>query len=101
RLVADAGLDSQALERPSLYAAAHTDNLPDLLPGTLRLGPVLHEVHRFRFTDLAHVAAYLATSPKYRLPEHLRSNPDQLAAALPSQTTASSPPWTPSPAYPR
>ncbi len=82
RLVADAGLDPQALQRPSLYAAAHTDNLPDLLPGTLRLGQVLHEVHRFRFTDLAHAAQYLATSPKYQLPEHLRGNPDRLATAL-------------------
>ena len=82
RLVADAGLDPHALERPSLYAAAHTDNLADLLADGLRLGQVIHETHRFRFTDLTHVAQYLATSPKYRLPDHLCGNPARLATAL-------------------
>lgn len=81
-LVATAGLDPQATARPSLYAAAHSANLHGLAASALDVRQVFHEEHRFQFTGLAHAAEYLATSPKYALPDQLRDNPAALAAAL-------------------
>ncbi|WP_214317023.1 class I SAM-dependent methyltransferase [Nonomuraea sediminis] len=81
-LVADAGLDVHATERPSLYAAAHSGNLADLTAPFLQVERVQHEEHRFAFTGLDHVADYLATSPKYDLPPGLAADPAAIAAAL-------------------
>jgi SAM-dependent methyltransferase len=81
-LVAASGLDEQAANRPSLYAAVHSDNLPDLTAAALDVRQVVHHEHRFRFADLGHAAEYLATSPKYHLPEGLHGNPAVLARAL-------------------
>jgi ubiquinone/menaquinone biosynthesis C-methylase UbiE len=82
QLVAASGLDPHATERPSLYATAHSDNLADLTATALDVQQVVHETHRFRFADLAHVADYLSTTPKYALPDKLRADPAALAAAL-------------------
>src|SRR5260370_23765145 len=67
-LVAASGLDPCALSRPSLYQTAHSGNLPALVSAHLRVQRVIHHGHRFTFTNLAHAAEYLATSPKYQLP---------------------------------
>jgi SAM-dependent methyltransferase len=82
QLVAASGLDPAATTRPSLYATAHSGNLPELTAGVLEVDQVLHEEHQFRFADLAHLAEYLATSPKYHLPERLRGDHQALAIAL-------------------
>ncbi len=82
QLLAASGLDPAATARPSLYAAAHSANLPALAAGPLTVTRVIHEQHRFGFADLAHAAEYLATSPKYVLPEPLRGDHRALAAAL-------------------
>ncbi|MEV7971190.1 class I SAM-dependent methyltransferase [Sphaerisporangium sp. NPDC088356] len=81
-LVAAAGLDAHAAERVSLYASAHSGNLAALTAPILPLIHVEHEEHRFSFTGLDHVAAYLATSPKYDIPAGLRGHSSALAAAL-------------------
>lgn len=82
QLVAASGLDPLAASRPSLYASAHSGNLPALTADTLHVRKVIHETHRFRFTDLAHAAEYLATTPKYTLQATLAPGPAALAAAL-------------------
>jgi SAM-dependent methyltransferase len=82
QLVAASGLDPAATTRPSLYATAHSDNLPELTASVLQVDRVIHEEHRFRFADLAHLAEYLATSPKYHLPERLHGDHRALAIAL-------------------
>lgn len=81
-LVAAAGLDPAAVSRASLYETFSSQNLRQSLRQELQVEQVIHETHRFRFTDLAHVARYLATNPKYQLPAHLRGSPDALARAL-------------------
>jgi SAM-dependent methyltransferase len=83
RLVAAAGLDPAAPDRPSLYDSVHSDNIADLITGAdLALREVRHDEHEFRFSGLDHAAAYLATSPKYALPDGLAGDPDALATAL-------------------
>ena len=82
RLVARAGLDPDAERRTGLYGAFHSANMREVADQALTVRHVHHEVHRFRFRDLAHTAAYLATSPKYRLPEGLAGDPDALAHQL-------------------
>jgi len=81
-LVAASGVDPHAASRPSLYATANSGNLAALAGTALQVTRVVHEPHRFRFADLAHAAAYLATSPKYPLPAALQGRPNALAAAL-------------------
>lgn len=81
-LVASGGLDPDAMRRESLYAAAHSGNIRALTADALDVVHVEHEEHRFRFADLAHVAAYLATNPKYRLSPSLSGNPEAIAEAL-------------------
>ena len=81
-LVARAGLDPAAPERPSLYSSFHTGNAPAITATALRITQVVHQRHVFRYTGLDHLAAYLATSPKYSLPDHLAGDPTTLAAAL-------------------
>jgi len=82
RLVAASGLDPQAETRPSLYGTFHSGNITALAASVLTVHDVRHETHRFRFHDLAHASAYLATSPKYRLPPGLTGNPTALAERL-------------------
>jgi ubiquinone/menaquinone biosynthesis C-methylase UbiE len=81
-LVAAAGLDPRAGDRASLYASAHSGNLADLARPVMEVIEVEHEEHTFTFGELGHAAAYLSTSPKYRLPRGLYGNPAALAAAL-------------------
>ncbi|PKV84234.1 class I SAM-dependent methyltransferase [Streptomyces sp. TLI_146] len=94
-LIVRAGLDPHAEARPSLYAAFNSANLRSTVEGVLQVKTVEHETHRFQFHDLAHTAAYLATSPKYQLPPGLANNAaaltDRLRQALPDGpvTTAS------------
>lgn len=81
-VVAEAGLDSRACRRQSLYATFHSGNAADIAAAVLRVERVEHEQHAFRFADLSHLADYLSTSPKYRLPETLATDRDALAAEL-------------------
>jgi SAM-dependent methyltransferase len=82
-LLADAGLDPAASERPSLYRAFHTGNAADILTAAgVNLVRRVNELHTFRFADLLHLAAYLATCPQYQLPARLRCDPGALAAVL-------------------
>jgi ubiquinone/menaquinone biosynthesis C-methylase UbiE len=82
QLVATAGLDPLATERPSLYQTLHSDNLADLTATAFTVEHVQHDQHLFRFTDLGHAATYLATSPKYQFPHGLAGDPAPLAAEL-------------------
>jgi SAM-dependent methyltransferase len=81
-LVALTGLDPDAVRRPSLYATFHSTNFERITRSALDVLEVLHEQHAFRFTSHRQIAAYLATTPKYRLPEQLAGDPDALAAEL-------------------
>lgn len=81
-LVAAARLDPDAERRPSLYQAFHSDNMAEIIAASLTVEQVWHEVHRFRFRDLAHFASYLSTTPKYHLPVHVSASPTVLARAL-------------------
>jgi ubiquinone/menaquinone biosynthesis C-methylase UbiE len=89
RLIAVSGLDVDATSSPSLYQTLNSDNVSRLTGKAFTVQVIRHEEHRFRFRDLAHAAAYLATSPKYRLPPGLAGNPaaitDVLLRRLPDQ----------------
>lgn len=82
QLIADTGLDSDGTARPSLYASFHSTNAAEIAATALRVGQVIHQRHVFRFAGVDHLAAYLATSPKYQLPEHLRGDAATLAEEL-------------------
>lgn len=82
QLVAAAGLDSDAEHRPSLYATFHTGNAADLASSALDVVDVRHELHRFRYTDPGHLAAYLSTHPKYQLPDTTAADLPGLARRL-------------------
>lgn len=84
-LVASSGLDPAAQSRPGLYDTAHSGNIVGLAAGTLQLRHVEHEEHQFVFADLAHVAEYLATSPKYQIQPVLRNDPSAIARLLKSR----------------
>lgn len=81
-LVAAAGLDPDAEHRPSLYATFHTGNAADLVFSELDVVEVRHELHRFRYTDPGHLAAYLSTHPKYQLPDTTAADLPGLARRL-------------------
>ena len=81
-LIAASGLDPDAMGRSSLYETANSSNLPELADEILNVRSIVHEQHTFRFTGHDHVAEYLATSPKYVLPEGLPNHPETLAAEL-------------------
>lgn len=81
-LVADSGLDPRARDRPSLYATFHSRNAADAVGAHLRVRRVEHQRHVFRFRNLRHVAEYLATTPKYRLPSDLATDAGRLGEAL-------------------
>jgi ubiquinone/menaquinone biosynthesis C-methylase UbiE len=82
QLIVDAGLDPDACGRSSLYAGFHSGTAAETTATSLRVARVIHQRHVFRFTGLDHLATYLATSPKYQLPEHLDGQAATLAAEL-------------------
>ena len=82
RLVAAAGLDRQAMTRPSLYLAAHSGNVATLMSSRLHVQRVIHDTQRFVFADLGHLAEYLATSPKYGLEESMAGDAAAISTAL-------------------
>jgi ubiquinone/menaquinone biosynthesis C-methylase UbiE len=75
-------LDQGALTRPSLYATFHSTNIVAITASALDVVDVLHEQHTFRFTSHEQIATYLATTPKYPLPDHLATDATALAAEL-------------------
>jgi ubiquinone/menaquinone biosynthesis C-methylase UbiE len=81
-IVAASGLDCEATRRPSLYGAFDSDNAADVVGSALQVRRRSDQQHTFRFEDFDHLAAYVATSPKYRLPAELRREPDRLARSL-------------------
>lgn len=81
-MVTGAGLDVLAGQRPSLYSSAHSDNLAALTRRVLEVRAVVHDPQTFTFPDLATVAGYLATSPKYHLPPELAGDASAITAAL-------------------
>ncbi|MFF3432159.1 class I SAM-dependent methyltransferase [Streptomyces sp. NPDC002602] len=89
RLVARARLDPNATSRTGLYGAFHSANMRAIAENVLDVREVHHETHRFWFRDLAHTAAYLATTPKYQLPDGLTGDPEalnhRLRAVLPDE----------------
>jgi ubiquinone/menaquinone biosynthesis C-methylase UbiE len=64
-VVADSGLDPHAHERPSLYSAFHSTSMRLLAAEHLTVTRVVEQRHLFRFQGFAHLAAYLATTPRY------------------------------------
>lgn len=83
-LVVASGLDPAAHRRPSLYASFQSGNAARIIGRHLPVRRVVHQRHIFRFTDLAHLAGYLATTPKYQLPAEA-ADPQALAALLRSR----------------
>jgi ubiquinone/menaquinone biosynthesis C-methylase UbiE len=82
-LLAASGLDPHATEHPSPFASFHTGNAADLLAGVgLSVHRRVEQRHTFRFTDPAHLAAYVATCPHYQLPPDLRWNPGRVEYEL-------------------
>ncbi|MDR7381156.1 class I SAM-dependent methyltransferase [Promicromonospora iranensis] len=82
-LLARTGLDPAASERPSLYSSFNTTNAAAVTAAAgLQVVDIANEQHVFRFDDSAHLAAYLSTTPKYVLPEHLVDDPRSLAEEL-------------------
>lgn len=81
-LLAGCGLDPAATSRRSLYESAHSTSLPGIAGSALDVIDVRHDRHQFRFQDLAHLAEYLATTPKYVLAPSLQAAPERLAAEL-------------------
>lgn len=87
QLIAEAGLDPHATSHQSLYETFHSANAAAVTSTALRFEEVLHRRHLFRFADFEHLAAYVATIPKYGLPTRLTSDPPALAAELRHQTS--------------
>jgi ubiquinone/menaquinone biosynthesis C-methylase UbiE len=82
-LIADSGLDPDAVTRPSLYQSFHTGNAAQVAATVgLRIARRVDQEHTFRFAGLAHLAEYAVTNPKYLLSAHLTGNPQRLAAEL-------------------
>lgn len=73
--VAASGMDPGATSAPSLYETYHSDSLEGLIPAGMTPVQVLHEVHRFAFTDAKDLTTYILTIPKYQITE-----PDLVAA---------------------
>ncbi len=80
-LVARSGLDTAAASRTSLYASAHSANLPELTTAALDVLHVVHDQHVFGFDTLSVLANYLITTPKYQLPAGI-DDATKLTAAL-------------------
>lgn len=71
QLITDTRLDTQATSKPSLYESFHSDTAAEIAATALHVEDIVHQQHVFRFSQLDHLAEYVATSPKYRLPEHV------------------------------
>ncbi|WP_409493973.1 class I SAM-dependent methyltransferase [Amycolatopsis sp. cmx-11-12] len=82
QLIAESGLDIHAATRPSLYTSFHSENAAEITATALCVEQVVHHEHVFRFSGLDHLAVYVATSPKYELPDGLVAQPGRLAAEL-------------------
>jgi SAM-dependent methyltransferase len=82
QLIVEAKLDPHAAERQSLYGTFNGDTAPDIVATSLRVEQVLRQQHVFRFAGLDQLASYVATSPKYHLPEHLTGDAGRLADEL-------------------
>lgn len=82
QLITDTGLDPHATSRPSLYQTFHSATAPEITATALRVERLVHEQHVFRFAGLDHIASYVATSPKYQLPEDLVGQAGALADEL-------------------
>lgn len=80
-LVARAGLDLAAPRRPSLYETFHSGNAALEVGAVFEVIEQRDDLHRFRFATADHVAAYLATTPKYRLERPLADVGAALRAA--------------------
>lgn len=80
-LMQTTGLDPDATARPSLYTSFHSDNASDITATASCLVEVTHHRHVFRFSGLEHLATYVATSPKYELPDRF-TDAAALAAEL-------------------
>jgi SAM-dependent methyltransferase len=87
-LIAAAGIDPDAISRPSLYETAHSGNIAELAATSLVTRRIIDETHEFCFPTLADAAGYLATSPKYGLPagEDPATLTRALQRELPDQT---------------
>jgi SAM-dependent methyltransferase len=84
--LARSSLDPEATSRPSLYQTFHAGNAEATLAAAgLDLYQRLDQRHTFRFADLDHLADYVVTCPKYRLPPELSTDPAALGAALHAQ----------------
>jgi ubiquinone/menaquinone biosynthesis C-methylase UbiE len=81
-LVASSEVDPAAHRRPSLYTTFHSGNAEQQISQHLQVQRVEHQRHVFRFRDLDHVAAYLATSPKYQLPDSIGGDQHRLGNEL-------------------
>ena len=81
-VITRSGLDQEATRRDSLYASFHSDIAAELCSTAVRVDDVIHQRHVFRFSGLSHLAAYVATSPKYQLSSHLAGDAAALAEAL-------------------
>jgi ubiquinone/menaquinone biosynthesis C-methylase UbiE len=82
-LLASTGVDPHACRHPGLYETFTSDNAEDLVTASgFVVRRRVDQQHVFRFNDLAHLAEYASTIPKYQLPPALTQNPDALAAAL-------------------
>lgn len=64
-LVARAGLDKRASERPSLYATFCTENMRAIAETHIEIVEEITDENVFRFSEPAHALQYLLTSPKY------------------------------------
>lgn len=82
QLIATLDLDPEATNRPSLYETFHSDNAAAITATALDVTHVTHQQHKFQFTGPDHLAAYLATSPKYKLPANLSGTTSTLAEEL-------------------
>ncbi len=82
-VIAASRLDPDAARRPSLYRTFHTGNAEAVLRGAgLSVERRLDQEHTFRFDDLAHLAEYAVTCPKFRLPAAISGDAGRLAAEL-------------------
>jgi len=77
-IVAESGLDPHAHGRPSLYSSFHSGNMQSLAATYLKVVRMVEQRHLFRFNDFTHLAAYLSTTPRYRI----NSDASAIAAKL-------------------
>jgi ubiquinone/menaquinone biosynthesis C-methylase UbiE len=82
-LIARAGIDRDATQRPSLYQTFHRDNADGVVRAAgLVTVKRLDQEHTFRFLNFGHLGEYVATCPQYQLPPALARDPQRLSAVL-------------------